>query len=93
MRIEGTLPPVKIPKGPHHNQSPEKFILATGTGIDVRIKGEARNAIKKNDPRDPTVATKILDSLDLGIINFSQRERDALAKILMGQAEKIDQEK
>ena len=61
---------------------PVKDIVATGTGISIKSKMEADNILQRNDPADPLVAKKILDSLSLGFINFSQQERDAIAKIL-----------
>lgn len=64
-------------------------VIATGIGISIRHKGEPENVIQKNDPKDPLVAKKILDSLNLGLINFDQRERDGIAAILSGRAQKV----
>ena len=66
-----------------------KSHLATGTGIDIRLKKAPNNIIKKNTPDDPIVAKKILDSLSLGLISFNQDERDTLANILMDKAKSL----
>lgn len=57
-------------------------IIATGTGVIIRKSPFVDSPIKENKPNDPLVSKKILDSLDLGFIEFNQQERDALAKIL-----------
>ena len=64
-----------------------KSILATGVGLSVQDQKVVNNILKGNNPSDPLVAKKILDSLDLGFINFNQRERDAIAAILGAKAE------
>lgn len=66
----------------NQSQAPQKEIISTGIGIDIHNKFKPSNVVKDNHPNDPLVAKKILDSLDLGFINFSQREREAIASIL-----------
>lgn len=73
------------------SQVPAKQILATGIGVDIRSPSTLDSAIKENRPNDPMVPKKVLDALDIGLINFSQKERDTLADILMGQAEEVRQ--
>jgi hypothetical protein len=70
-------------------QNMKSTVMATGTGIVVHDKNEVRGVIQKNDPSDPAVSKKILDSLDLGFIDFSQEERDVIAKIMMDKARKL----
>lgn len=64
-------------------------VIATGIGISIRHKGDSENVIQQNSPTDPLVSKKILDALDLGLVNFEQGERDALASILYEQAEMV----
>ena len=45
-------------------------------------------SIKENNPDNPVVSKKVLDSLDMGMINFNQKERDTLAQILSDKAQK-----
>lgn len=66
-----------------------KEIMATGTGIEIRTKSTPDSVIKQNRPDDPFVSKKVLDSLSLGLIDFSQAERDTLAKIMMKKAAEI----
>lgn len=80
MRIESS-------SRPQHSLAPalpslKEEVMATGTGLVVEDKVAIKSDIKKNDPSDPLVAKKILDSLDMGFINFKQEERDALDSIL-----------
>ena len=64
--------------------------IATGTGIRIHDKNEVNNTIGKNQPNDPVVSKKILDSLSLGLINFSQKERDIIAKIMMNKSSMLE---
>lgn len=65
--------------------SPKKNISSL-PDVVVDIKKLQNISISKNNPQDPTVATKVLDSLNSGIINFSQQQRDAIAKVMARQA-------
>lgn len=67
----------------------DKEIMATGTGVEIRTKSTPESVIKQNRPDDPFVSKKVLDSLNLGLIKFSQTERDTLAKIMMKKAAEI----
>lgn len=71
--------------------NPQKNLLETNHQISpdviVDIKKIDNFTIRDNNPKDPTVATKVLDGLKSGIINFSQDQRDTIAKVLSHQAE------
>ena len=57
--------------------------------VKVDIKPRERFSISENNPDNPQVSTKVLDSLNSNMINFSQEERDTIAKILGGRAQKV----
>ena len=65
MKIESSLP-----LSPPLQTSPKKEVLATGTGLVIEDKVAIRSDIKRNDPSDPLVAKKILDS----ILNIERNE-------------------
>lgn len=46
-------------------------------------------SIKENNPENPVVSKKVLDSLSLGMVNFNQKERDTLATILSQKSESV----
>ncbi len=69
---------------------PVDQLIATGVGVSIRHKGQGESVIGDNNPDSPIVSKKILDSLSLGLINFSQEERDCLASILSDKAKKSD---
>lgn len=73
-----------------HKEAPAEDLIATGIGISIRHKGQGESVIGDNNPDSPIVSKKILDSLSLGLINFSQEERDCLATILSDKAKKRD---
>ena len=91
MRVEKLNPPKSNQyKQGIQNKRPDR-IMATGTGIKINIKEslDRKDQIEKNfsvlennDPKDPLVSKRILDSLDIGLIKFNQKERDALARIM-----------
>lgn len=68
---------------------PAENIISTGIGVSIRHKGEGENVIGDNNPESPLVSKKILDSLSLGLVNFSQEERDCIATILSDKAKKV----
>ena len=57
--------------------------------VDIKSKRVEHYAISKNSPEDPTVSTKVLDSLSTGMIDFSQEQRDVLATIMSEKANKL----
>ena len=61
--------------------------------VEIRAKKIERMSVEKNSPDNPRVATKVLDSLSTGMVNFSQDQRDVLATILAERAEKVKQER
>ncbi len=90
MKVNSSKLPIRIlPKKAPVQKPDAKKIIATGTGISIRKKGAPAHVISKNDPKDPLVSKKILDSLNLGLINFDQRERDTIAKILVGKSNQV----
>jgi hypothetical protein len=50
--------------------------------VQLRSQKYENFRISKNDPTDPTVSTKILNSLNSGYVNFDQNHRDVIASIL-----------
>lgn len=58
--------------------------------VNVQIRKIDNLKVSKNNPSDPTVATKVLDGLNSGMIDFSQTQRDAIAKVLASRADTID---
>lgn len=59
--------------------------------VEAHAKKIEHLKVEKNSPNDPTVSTKVLDSLNLGMINFNQKERDTLATIMANKASKVSQ--
>jgi hypothetical protein len=57
--------------------------------VELQIKKMDHFKVAKNDPTDPTVSTKVLDSLNSGMINFSQEQRDAIATIMSEKSKNI----
>jgi hypothetical protein len=57
--------------------------------VEVQAKKIEHLKVAKNSPDDPTVSTKVLDSLNLGMINFNQKEKDVLATIMSDKAQKV----
>lgn len=93
MKVESTFPTLESSKkyqnsrrAKENSSDDDSRVIATGVGVDIRSKNQLNSVIKKNSPDDPIVSKKILDSLDLGFINFSQKERDTLAKIMNKQS-------
>lgn len=70
-------------------EEPVDQLIATGIGVSIRYKGEGESVVADNNPDSPLVSKKILDSLNLGLINFSQEERDVIATILSEKAKKV----
>jgi hypothetical protein len=68
-------------KQPHHHEVKDK--------VHISVKPHQRMSVGQNSPKDPTVPTKVLDSLDSGMIDFSQEQRDVIAKILSEKAEAV----
>lgn len=58
--------------------------------VQVQIRKMENLKVAKNNPSDPTVATKVLDGLNSGMIDFSQNQRDAIAKVLASRADAVD---
>lgn len=58
--------------------------------VQVDIRKHKSFKVSENKPEDPTVSTKVLDGLNAGMINFSQKQRDVLAKIMSEKAENLD---
>lgn len=60
----------------------------------VEIKAKKTDLLKvaANNPSDPTVSTKVLDSLNTGMINFTQNQRDALATIMSEKSARVREE-
>lgn len=58
--------------------------------IQVSIRKNKTFKVAENNPEDPTVSTKVLDGLSMGMINFSQKERDVLATIMSDKANKVE---
>ncbi len=59
--------------------------------VELNSKPTEHFKISENSPNDPTVSTKVLDSLNMGMINFSQKERDVLATIMSEKANSVKQ--
>lgn len=59
--------------------------------VVVNVRKVDNFSVSQNNPKDPTVATKVLDSLSTGVVNFSQSQRDAIAKVLSRQAKLTEQ--
>jgi hypothetical protein len=70
-------------------QSPEAMPKKVEDKVEVQIKKIDHLKVAKNDPNDPTVSTKVLDSLNTGMINFSQKQRDAIATIMSEKSDKV----
>ena len=91
MKIQPNLQNAPVNQSRKRPQTP----IATGLGIAIRDKVELSNPnpIQKNNPENPLVSKKILDALDLGLIDFTQDERDAIAKIMMGRSKRLSANK
>lgn len=61
--------------------------------VEVRFKKIDHLKVGDNNPDRPLVSTKIIDSLNSGMIKFDQKERDVIAKILESRAEGIRKNK
>jgi len=82
-QIQKIESPVKtIPKELLPAQLPKK----KNDSVEISHQKIEKMKIDSNNPDDPTVSTKVLDSLSTGMINFSQEQRDALATILSERA-------
>jgi hypothetical protein len=91
MKVDGSPPQFRINKSTTHTPKSE-VVDGQGQKKDTYVKISFRpreKVIKKNSPDDPLVSKKILDSLDVGMIQFSQKERDTLAKVLGAEAERV----
>ncbi|MFG1501062.1 hypothetical protein ABMA70_12720 [Halobacteriovorax sp. XZX-3] len=55
---------------------------ATKAEVKITPEGEPFGDIAKNDPKDPATQEKLKGVLTAGAFNFSDKERDVLAKIL-----------
>jgi hypothetical protein len=55
--------------------------------VKVNIRKMDKLKVAANNPSDPTTASKVLDGLHSGMIDFTQEQRDAIAKILGSRAE------
>lgn len=72
------------------NQKSQTQVNSNGPAVNVQIRRMDNLKVAKNNPSDPTVATKVLDGLHSGMIDFTGPQRDAIAKILSSRAEKIE---
>jgi hypothetical protein len=81
------------PRGNQRVQTPKEKMAhaqrAKKDQTDAKVMLSKQDTVKvaKNDPNDPTVSTKVLDSLDTGMINFSQEQRDVLSTIMAEKAQ------
>ena len=57
--------------------------------VKISVKPREVFKISGNNPADPTVSTKVLDSLNMGMVNFTQEQRDTFAKVLASRAEAV----
>ena len=57
--------------------------------VHISISKHKEFKISENNPEDPTVSTKVLDGLKMGMINFSQEQRDVLATIMQEKAAQL----
>lgn len=95
MKIDNNITVSIKPRGNQRVQTPkEKSAQAERTKekkADAQVQISKKDMIKvaKNDPNDPTVSTKVLDSLNTGMINFSQEQRDVLSTIMMEKAQVV----
>lgn len=84
---------MKISEVPRHSAlnfnktiKKEKSNLIDSPDVIVNVRKLEKLSVSQNNPKDPMVATKVLDGLSTGTINFSQSQRDAIAKVLSRQA-------
>lgn len=66
-----------------------KLNLSKDIKLEIRANIIPEYSIQENNPSDPLVSKKILDSLNSGIINFDQDERDHISSILNKKADII----
>ena len=64
--------------------------IVTDDRLELQSPRKPFFKISHNNPDDPTVSTKVLDGLSSGMINFSQNQRDVLAKIMSDKAQRIE---
>lgn len=60
----------------------EEIAKATKAEVEITPEGEPFGDIKKNDPNDSDTHEKLKGVLTSGMINFSDKEREVLGKIL-----------
>lgn len=80
-------------KDKSHPPGDKKFVrdnlIMPSENITLSKKTTEHFKIKNNSPDDPQVSTKVLDSLNSSMINFSQDQRDTLATILSNRATQV----
>lgn len=93
MKVDNNITISIKPRGNQRVQTPKEKMAqsqqAEKNQADAKVKLSRQDTVKvaKNDPNDPTVSTKVLDSLDTGMINFSQEQRDVLSTIMAEKAQ------
>jgi hypothetical protein len=60
--------------------------------VYVDIRKQELHTVKENKPEDPTVSAKVLDSLQSGMIDFNQKQRETIAVILSEKSQNIQDE-
>ena len=73
-----------------HSNSNANRTNEIAPAVNVQIRKIDNLKVSNNNPSDPTIATKVLDGLDSGMIDFSQTQRDAIAKVLASRADVVD---
>ncbi|EPZ49574.1 hypothetical protein M902_0667 [Bacteriovorax sp. BAL6_X] len=76
------LPKVPAPTPSQEQKKAEVIEEATKAEVKITPEGEPFGDIAKNDPKDPATQEKLKGVLTAGAFNFSDKERDVLAKIL-----------
>lgn len=57
--------------------------------VEITTKKIEHFQVQENSPDNPEVSKKVLDSLNMGMINFNQKERDTLATIMANKAQEV----
>ena len=87
MKIETHIQKIETPVKTIPKESfPAQLPKIKNDSVEISHQKIEKMKIDSNNPDDPTVSTKVLDSLSTGMINFSQEQRDALATILSDRA-------
>ena len=58
--------------------------------VEIHFKKMDHLKVQKNDPTDPMVSAKVLNSLNSKFIDFSQKERDTISTIMQNKAEAVN---